>query len=187
MSDLHHPFLTGERLYLRGLEKSDIDGPWFDWFNDQENTHYMYNGTYPTSYEGHLKFYEQIADSKDDLVLAVCLKEDNRHIGNVGLHRISWMYRRAELGIIMGDRSVQGKGLGTEAIRLIVAHGFNRLNLHKIYLRVEEGNARARRAFEKAGFQTEGVLREEIYHHQQWSNSVYMGLLAREFAAEEDC
>ena len=182
---LNHPFLIGGRVYLRGLMRSDIDGPWFDWFNDQENTFFMYHGTYPTSYEEHLKFYQKVVESNDDLVLAICLKEDNRHVGNVGLHNINWLYRRAELGIIHGDRSTHGKGLGTEAMRLICGHGFNRLNLHKIYFRLEEANTAARRAVERVGFQTEGVLREEVYHHRAWRNSLYMGLLVSDFEAME--
>jgi RimJ/RimL family protein N-acetyltransferase len=178
---MEHPFIVGEQVYLRGLAKSDIDGPWFDWFNDQANTYYMYNGTYPTSVEGHSRFYEQVVCSKDDLVLAVCLKGDDRHVGNIGLHRINWLYRRAELGIIIGDRQVHGRGIGTEAVHLIIQHGFARLNLHKVFLRVEDGNVAARRAFAKAGFVEEGTLRQEICHHGEWHDSIYMGVLAGEF------
>ena len=178
---LHHPFLEGDQVYLRGLMREDIDGPWFDWFHDQENTRFMYNGSRPNSRESMESFYQHAATSKNDLILAICMKEDNRHIGNLSLQQISWFYRRAELGIIVGDRSVQGRGVATEAMKLLLAHGFNRLNLHKVYLRVEEGNTAARRAFEKVGFVVEGVLREEILHHRTWSNSVYMGVLEEEF------
>lgn len=178
---LEHPFLVGKQVYLRGLQRSDIDGPWFDWFHDQDNTRFMFNGSRPNSRESMEAFYEHAATSKDDLILAICMNEDNRHVGNISLQQVSWFYRRAELGIIVGDRSVQGRGVATEALKLILAHGFNRLNLHKVYLRVEEGNKAARRAFEKAGFVEEGILRDEILHHRAWQNSVYMGVLEDEF------
>jgi RimJ/RimL family protein N-acetyltransferase len=181
MSEFYHQFLTGRQVYLRGLEKEDINGPWFGWFNDQETTYYMYNGIWPTSYESHLEFYERIVKSKNDLVLAICLKDDNHHIGNVGLHQFDFLNRRAELGIIMGDTQAQGRGLATEAMKLIIAHGFNRLNFHKIWLRVDEANGAARKAFQKTGFKEEGILRDELYHHRGWSNSVYMGVLEDEF------
>lgn len=175
--NLERAFLTGERVFLRSLAKADVEGPWLHWFNDQQNTHYMYNGTFPPTAEGQMQFLEQVVNSRSHLVLAICLKEDQRHVGNVGLHDIDFFTSRAELGVILGDRSVQGQGLGLEAIKLFVAHGFDRLNLHKIYLRVEEGNAAARACFERAGFRVEGMLREEIRHHGAWRNSVYMGLL----------
>ena len=186
MSDgkaLEHPFLVGGQIFLRGLMREDIEGPWFDWFHDQDNTRFMFNGARPNSRESMTQFYEHAATSPNDLVLAICMKENNRHVGNISLQRISWFYRRAELGIIVGDRSVQGRGVATEALKLILAHGFNRLNLHKVYLRVEEGNGSARRAFEKAGFTVEGILRDEIYHHRKWEASVYMGVLEEEFFA----
>jgi [ribosomal protein S5]-alanine N-acetyltransferase len=179
--DMEHPFLVGRDVYLRGLMKSDIEGPWFDWFNDQENTFFMFNGTYPVSYESHLDFYQQVIQSRDNLVLGICEKDNDRHIGNVGLHNINWLYRRAELGIIIGDRKAQGKGMANEAMRLLIGHGFSRLNLHKIFLRAEEGNSAALKAFERIGFKVEGNLREEIRHHGKWRDSIYMGILGTEF------
>ena len=159
---LNHPFITGDRIYLRGLTIDDVDGPWLDWFNNQENTQFMFNGTYPPSREGQLEFYHNVVRSEDNLVLAICLVSDNRHVGNVGLHTINWLTRVAELGVIVGERSVQGQGVGSEAVKLIADHGFNRLGLHKIWLRTEEENKSARRAFEKAGFKEEGIIRQEI-------------------------
>lgn len=175
------PFLDGDKVYLRGLSREDLEGPWLDWFNDQENTQYMSHGTYPSSREGHTQFYQNVVLSRDNLVLAICLKANGRHVGNIGLHGINWLFRSAQLGIVIGERSVQGQGIGTEAAKIIVAHGFNRLNLHKIWLRTAEQNVVAKRAFEKAGFKAEGLLREEICRNGEWQNAVYMGLLESEF------
>jgi RimJ/RimL family protein N-acetyltransferase len=180
---LDQAFLTGERVFLRTLTRADVEGPWLHWFNDQQNTQYMYNGTFPPSADTQMKYLEQVAGSRTHLVLAICLVDDQRHVGNVGLHDIDAFTGRAELGIILGDRSVQRKGIGAEAVRLIVAHGFDRLNLHKVYLRVEEGNTAARACFERAGFRVEGTLREEIRHHGTWRNSIYMGLLESDHRA----
>jgi len=90
--------------------------------------------------------------SDNDLVLAIISKSDNFHIGNIGLHNIDWFYRKAELGIIIGERNYQGKGLATEAVKLLLKHAFQRLNLHKVYLRTEEENERAIKMFTAAGF-----------------------------------
>ncbi len=55
-----------------------------------------------------------------------------------------------------------GRGFGTEATRLILGHGFETLGLHRISLEVYAFNPRARRAYEKAGFVAEGVLRDAL-------------------------
>ena len=118
-------------------------------------------------------------------MLAICSRGDDRHVGNIGLHQIDHVYAKAELGIVIGSRSLRGKGLGTEAVRLLCGHGFDRLNLHKVWLRVEDANAGARRAFERAGVRVEGVLSEEILHHGERHDSIYMGLLADEWRTAE--
>lgn len=72
---------------------------------------------------------------------------------------------------------VQGRGLGTEATRLIVGHGFERLGLHRISLEVCAFNPRARRLYEKVGFLPEGervdaavmsILAPEWSQHRGW-------------------
>lgn len=83
---------------------------------------------------------------------AVVLCRDERHIGNCGLHGIDAGRHEARFGILIGDRTLWGKGYGTEAARLALAHGFGELHLGRICLRVAVGNERARRVYEKVGF-----------------------------------
>jgi RimJ/RimL family protein N-acetyltransferase len=176
-----HPFLVGKKCYLRGIELSDLKGNYFQWFNDQETTRFMKNGSFPNSEARMKDFFERMTISDKDIVLAIVDKSNNYHIGNIGLHNIDWFYRKAELGIIIGERSYHGKGFAVEAVRLLLEHAFSRLNLHKIYLRTEEENLSAIRAFEKSGFKKEGLIRQECFREGKFTNSVYMGCLADEF------
>ena len=73
------------------------------------------------------------------------------------------------------------RGLGTEATRLIVGYGFERLGLHRISLEVYAFNPRARRAYEKAGFRPEGVLRESLRYDGEWIDATVMSILAPEW------
>lgn len=183
--EMYKPFIIGDKIYLRGLEKDDVDKNWFNWFNDNEVTRYMANGAYPNTRESLISYYETMCvNNPNDLVLAIIEKDSNLHVGNIGIHRFNWRYRRAELGIILGERSAWGKGYGTEACKLICRHCFDRFGFHKIFLRTEEQNKGAVRMFEKAGFKTEAILRDEILREGRWYNSVYMGMIAEEFMAE---
>jgi ribosomal-protein-alanine N-acetyltransferase len=175
---LHHPFLVGDRVFLRGLERADITGPWLQWFNDAEVTRYMYRGAFPNSVEGHTDFYESVVKGSGDLVLAICDKTSQEHIGNVGLHRIDWISRIAEFGIVIGSKVHWGKGAGTEATRLIVGHGFSRLNLHKIFLGVHADHVSAIRAYERAGFHREALVKGEIYRDGRYFDKVLMAAFA---------
>jgi len=73
-------------------------------------------------------------------------------IGNTGFHRIDWLNRWAELGIVIGEKTYWNQGYGTEAVQAMVAIAFTLLNLNRVQLEVYDFNHRARRAYEKAGF-----------------------------------
>ncbi|MGK5443960.1 GNAT family N-acetyltransferase [Micromonospora sp. URMC 105] len=77
----------------------------------------------------------------------------------------------------------QNRGLGTEAVRLVVGHGFDRLGLHRISLEVFAFNPRARRVYEKVGFIAEGVLRQVLRDGDGWVDATVMSILAPEWAA----
>lgn len=185
-SKLYHPFLIGDDIYLRGIELADIDGKWFSWFNDKDVTKYMFNGTFPNTREGLIDYYEKTCvNNHNDIVLAIIEKDSNEHVGNIGIHRINYLYRRAELGIVIGEKSIWGKGYGSAACSLITRHCFNRLNLHKIFLRVAAENKGGIRAFEKAGFAVEAVLKDEIISDGRFCDSVYMSMFARDIMKDE--
>src|SRR5689334_14531547 len=97
------PFLASKRLYLRPLESADAEGPYVSWFNDADvcrsNSHHLL----PYTREAALAYIEYARQTKDSLILAVTLLEDNRHIGNVALQQIHPVYRSAEFSIILGD------------------------------------------------------------------------------------
>jgi len=86
----------------------------------------------------------------------------------------------ATIGIFLGQ-PFWNKGLGTEAVRILIEFAFGELNVNKIKLQVFSFNKRAIRSYEKNGFKIEGVLREEVYRNGQYYDEIVMGLLASEW------
>lgn len=78
--------------------------------------------------------------------------------------------------------SGRGRGLGTEATRLILGYGFEVLGLHRISLDVFSFNPRAQRVYEKVGFVREGVAREAFRWEDDWIDGISMSILDREWA-----
>jgi len=109
------------------------------------------------------------------------IEYDESMIGEVRLDRIDRTDRRASLAIGIADPALLGKGLGTETIRLVLAHAFDTLGLHRISVRVLARNGRAIRSYEKCGFRVEGRERETVFLKGQWEDDILMGLLDREF------
>ncbi len=102
-------------------------------------------------------------------------------IGGCGFFNLDDRNRSAEFGISIGDKTCWDKGYGTEAVRLLCRHGFDTLNLNRIYLRVLETNPRAIRAYEKAGFTHEGRQRQAWYKDGRYLDFLVMSILKEEF------
>lgn len=102
-------------------------------------------------------------------------------IGAAGLRGIDLKVGIAELGISMGRKDFWGKGLGTEAITLLVDYGFTVLGLHNIMLSTYAYNERALRSYLKVGFREFGRRRQAQRIGDQRYDIVYMDLLRSEF------
>ena len=176
---VNYPFRRGKRVYLRAYEPED-DEHSLRWFNDPLITQWLDAGAFPLSRQSQKERAERFRTNSEDLVLAVCKEENDLHIGNVGFHNISYTTRNAEIGVVIGERTLHGKGYGSEAIELMVKYGFESLNLRRIYLRVLMNNEAALKSYEKLGFQKEGVFREHAYKDGQYLDQVIMGLLRSE-------
>ena len=105
-------------------------------------------------------------------------------IGEIKLHSINVQDRRASMAIAIYDPSQLGKGLGSEAIRLLLHHAFTQLHLHRVGIRVLAYNERAIRAYLKCGFVVEGRERETAFVDGVWHDDLMMGLLSHEFLAQ---
>lgn len=104
-----------------------------------------------------------------------------RPIGTSGLSNIDYRLRRAEFGIVIGEKGCWGRGYGTETARLLLDYGFTALGLHNIMLTTQSLNARAIRAYLRAGFREIGRRREAHWLAGKPYDVVYMDCLAGEF------
>lgn len=102
-------------------------------------------------------------------------------IGTARLDRIDMQDRRASFAIGINFPDWLGKGIGTEATRMVLDFAFSTLKLHRISLRVIAYNSRAIRSYEKAGFVIEGREREAGFVDGEWHDDIMMGILDREF------
>ena len=111
-------------------------------------------------------------------------------IGTVSLENINYINRSAKLGIFIGEEKHRGKGIGKEAIQLILDYGFHYLNLNSIQLSVFAFNERAIACYKKCGFKEVGRLREayylngkyyEYYLNGKYYDKILMDILKSEF------
>jgi len=130
-----------------------------------------------------LKWFEEYLSRRGSEVrCAVCIAETGQLVGMVSLTRIDYVHRNAEYNAMVGERASQNRGIGTEATRAMVRHGFFDLNLHRIYVSILRDNISSIRMCEKAGFREEGTIREGAYKNGRYHDLVLMGVLKSDVA-----
>jgi RimJ/RimL family protein N-acetyltransferase len=177
--------IHGASVLLRALERADLE-TLRSFVNDPEVMRFS-NTFRPISDEQQEAWWQRTSHAADAVWFGI---EDIRSgrgklVGTCCLVDADWVSRVAELRIRIGDKEAWGHGLGTEACALLVAFGFEHLNLGRIWLRVFGSNGRAIRLYEKMGFVTEGRLRRAAFIQGVEEDVVLMGLLREEWAGRQ--
>ncbi|WP_404384699.1 GNAT family N-acetyltransferase [Knoellia locipacati] len=128
------------------------------------------------------EIYVGWAEADDRLVLGVVDKTSGDLVGEVVLAGWDEANRSCWFRTLIGSAG-RGRGLGTEATRLVVDHGFRALGLHRITLEVYDFNPRARHVYEKVGFVHEGTGREALLFDGEWVDVHFMAVLESDWAA----
>jgi len=124
-----NPYAIGKRIYLRSPAEKDIEGKWYEWLSNPEITQFLGDRYWPNSVEAQRAFYDSVKFSRDRLVLAICNKETDEHIGVCNLSSISWVHRHADIAFLVGEKKYQNGSAGIEIMALLLDIAFRRLNL----------------------------------------------------------
>ena len=169
------------RVYLRALEPDDYKIS-IKWRNDEEIWDMIVGPRHYVSEAYEKKWVEDaIFNSSNRIILAVCTKEADIHIGYVYLNNINMHNRNAAFAKLIGEKEYWGKGLAKEATLLMLYHGFYELGLERIEARQLLNNIGSIKVNEKCGFKTEGVLRRAIYKDGRHQDLNLMSIIREDF------
>ena len=171
--------LVGDTIYLSPRNSEDVE-IFTKWLNDFQVTDGTGRSGLMVTLNGEKAYLEKIHDNENYCFVIVTLENDEM-IGTIGLEKMNYRNRSAELGIFIGDETYRGKGIGKEAIYLILDYGFNYLNLNSIQLSVLSFNERAITCYKKCGFKEAGRLREDYYLNGKYYDKILMDILRSEF------
>lgn len=117
-------------------------------------------------------------------VLRVAL-HDGRPCAITGLYDIEPADRCAAIWGLMGDRTLEGKGVMSRALAAMCREGFDHLHLNNIYGWIMECNERSRRLAERVGFREIGRMRGAAVFEGRTVDRVYVDLTPADLAAAE--
>lgn len=146
---------TNVELFM--LTPDDVSQDYVDWLNDPQINQYLESRFQAHNMDSTRAFVASVLNSSDSIFLGITSRVLGKHVGNIKLGPINREHGLGEIGIMIGDRGAWGRGIGAEAIRMIVAIAKHQLGLRKITAGCYATNAGSKRAFENAGFFIECV------------------------------
>ena len=170
-------WLVGSKVRLRPIETEDV--PMLQrWINTSPAREFIITRL-PMSLEQERDWAANAAVNPNTPVYII-QTNDGTDIGSAGLHIDG---ARATLGIAIHDDRFWNRGLGSDAVATLVDGAFRARPLVRIDLTVLTDNERAIRAYERAGFKREGVMRSYTYQNGEYRDLVLMSVLHEEWSA----
>ena len=181
------PILRGKNVLLRPYRRSDLSGI-LSWTNDTEATRYLteiFDQPY-TEKNGEDFLNYALSGGSERMMFVMADPVTEEYWGQISLEHISRRDGTAEVGVVLAKEEHRGKGIGREALSLLLRYAFDTLGLRRVELTVFAENSRARLCYLKAGFIEEGVARQKTWKNGKFHDIVSMAILRDEWAKREE-
>ncbi|MGL2964663.1 GNAT family N-acetyltransferase [Flavobacterium sp. RSB2_4_14] len=178
-----HPFpnLETERLLLRRIDSNDVNEI-LVLRGNPEIMKYIPRPLAKTKQDAmeHIAMIEEKIVNNIGINWGITIKGNPKIIGLIGHYRIQPENHRAEIGYMILPE-YNGKGITTEAIKVVVEYGFEQMHLHSIEAVIDPDNVASERVLQKNGFVKEAhILENELWEGKFWDTVIY-SLLKRNF------
>lgn len=167
--------IKGKQIYLRPITIEDTENV-VRWRNDKkivENFIYREN----ISEEDHLNWFHNKVEAGKVIQFIICDLQTDKPLGSIYLQNFQETSRQAEEGIFLGEEEAYGRGIGTEAAKLVLEYAFSTLKLHKLTARVLSYNQGSRKMHEKAGYKMESYLKDELFLDGKYEDLIFYGAI----------
>ena len=130
------------------------------WFADLEVTRTVLR-VFAPSIPQEREWLDKVA--RDDTQIVWAVEFEGRLVGTTGIHQIDWPNQHGTTGTVIGEKSVWGRGIASEAMRLRTRFAFTQTTLRKLDSGYLEGNEASWRAQQKSGYREVGRRRGEYF------------------------
>jgi RimJ/RimL family protein N-acetyltransferase len=175
---MYGPVIQGNLVRLRPPKLADAE-VMATWFEDLESTRYLGRRN-PPSVEMEKEWLETTAKDPNSVIWVV--EVAGLAVGSTGIREIDWKNAFGTTGTFIGDRTVWGKGVGTETMQLRARYAFTQMPLRKLKSSYFDGNVASGKAQAAAGYQEVGRFRADRYVEGRWVDEIITELLREDWA-----
>lgn len=171
--------LQGDTIVLRALEPEDLEFIYSIENNESiwevSNTQTPYSRFLIRQYleNAHQDIYEA-----KQLRLAICEKDGFTALGLIDLFDFDPVNQRAGVGIIIHSEEKRNKGLGKEALGLLINYAFTKLQLHQLYANIDLENSASISLFTNFGFSQIGIKKDWNKRNNRYSDEALYQLIS---------
>ena len=138
---------------------------------------------FPNSVENQQRFLERIRADMDNqslIQLGIRKRNEDKLLGIISLTNIDYINRKSEISLVIGEPEGKDIVTATEAWRLLFWHGFNVLNLNRIY-----GGSISKAVVDLMCRVTEakheGIKKEDVFKNGKYVDAYEYGILKADF------
>lgn len=152
--------LTGKNIFLRALEPEDLD-----FLYQLENDETIWEVSETQAPYSRYVLRQYLKNSHKDIYevkqLRLAISNYNEKLlGFIDLFDFNPKNKRAGVGIVVLDEGNRNRGIGTEALRLLMNYSFTKLGVHQLYANITEDNTASIKLFSNLGFERVGVKKD---------------------------
>ncbi len=179
--------LPGNKIELREFTNKHLELPnYCAWLRDLEVVQGIYRLEYlkPLNTSEIENYARSMIASENDCYFGIHLKSNQQFIGTAKLGHIDWRTGTGDVGVLIGEKDLWGKGFASDAVQTLCSYAFDTLSLRKLTGGTAANNLGMISCFQKLGFREEGRLREKLLMSGSYVDQLLFGLFPSEFSSK---
>ena len=174
--------LEGPTVRLRPLIAGEVERV-YTWYSDPEVVA-PYDRYVGDTLEAFRRSVETAEDDPTSLAprFGVERRKDGDLVGVVGHYRAHPVLEFEDVWYLLGEPAARGRGVGREAVGLLVDHLFRTRSVERVGATCDTENVASYRLVEGLGFRLEGTFRSALFHHARWHDVRVYGVTRSEWA-----
>lgn len=177
--------IIGKNVFIRPINIEDVNQKYLNWLNDKDVNFYLETRHKKQNIKSINEYVLNAIKNRNIYMFAICLNNSLIHIGNIKLGPVNEYHNTADISYFLGDKKFWGRGLASEAVKLITSFAFNDLGLDKCNAGVYESNIASSKVLEKAGYTREGCIKSAFKINnldtEKRENHILFGILKKDF------
>lgn len=178
--------LYTDRLIIRRLQLNDKED--FFYYRSHRNV-VKYQTWKPENIQEIETFIKSMSEIHPNIPgtwfqMAICKRETDKIIGDIGLHFLEKNLMEAEIGYTISP-DFQGKGYATEAVREILNYLFGKLCKHRVFASVDPENKPSIALLERIGMRKEAHFRKNLFIYGEWVDDCIYAILDEEWQVRD--